>query len=58
MKSRNPLTAKKDHYGGCLSWIEDSLEHREDIMSLQMRKQLEQKYEPRWYGYKSDIDIL
>lgn len=58
MKSRNPLTTKKDHYEGCLSWIEDSLEHREDIMSLQMRKQNEQKYEPRWYGYKSDIDSL
>lgn len=54
MKSSNPLTHKRDHYEGCLSWMQDSLEHRQDIMSLQMRKQLEQKYEPRWYGYEKN----
>jgi hypothetical protein len=34
--------------GDCLSWIHDSTSHREDIMSLQMRKRNEQRYEPRW----------
>lgn len=38
-------------YDGCLSWIQDSSGHREDIISKQMRKRNEQRYAPRWYGY-------
>lgn len=51
LKSSNPLTTKKDHYEGCLSWMEDSLEHREDLLARQMRKRNQERYEPRWYGY-------
>lgn len=43
----NPLK-KKDKFQGNLSYIEDTLEHREDIMSLQMRKQNQQKWSSRW----------
>lgn len=42
-----------DCYPDCLSWIEDSQTHREDLMASQMRKHNEQRYEPRWFGYKS-----
>ena len=39
---------KNSDCGQCLSWIHDSTTHREDIMSLQMRKINQQRYEPRW----------
>ena len=42
------INSKKCSYNGGLSWIEDSQEHREDIISKQMRKHNEQRWEPRW----------
>lgn len=34
---------------GCLSDMHDSICHREDIMSRQMRKRNQQRWETRWY---------
>lgn len=48
LKNNNPLDTKKDTYEGGLSWIQDSMEHREDLMSRQMGPQLEQRWLPRW----------
>lgn len=39
------------NYEGGLSWMEDSSNFRQDIMALQMRRTLQESYEPRWYGY-------
>lgn len=44
----NPLMNKDKEYFGKLSWIDDSTEHREDILARQMRKRNEQRWEPRW----------
>ena len=46
----NPVGPTRDNYQGCLSWMQDSLEHREDLIGLQMRKINQQRYAPRWYG--------
>jgi len=35
-------------YDSCLSFLEDTQIHREDILASQMRKRNEQRYEPRW----------
>lgn len=48
---RNVLDSKSNHYEGGLSWMADSLEQREDIMSLQMSKRNQQRYEPRYKNY-------
>ena len=48
LTSTNPITSTRDHYEGCLSWMEDSTNHREDLLSKQMRKMNEQRWEPRW----------
>ena len=42
------LKTKGAKYDGCLSFISDSMEHREDIMSRQMYKRNEQRWSPRW----------
>lgn len=34
--------------GYCLSYMKDTQAHREDLLSLQMRKRNEQRYAPRW----------
>lgn len=47
----NEPCGKTDCFPGCLSWIDDSTFHREDLMASQMRKHNEQRYEPRWFGY-------
>jgi len=39
---------KKNKYNGNLSWLEDSLEHREDLMSLQMRKINQERWSNMW----------
>jgi hypothetical protein len=45
-KYTNPLNNNKNtNYEGKLSWIQDSQEHRQDLMSLQMRKQNKQRWE-------------
>lgn len=48
---RIPIINKKDGYNtySCLTWINDSSEFREDIMSKQQRKNNQQKYSARWY---------
>ena len=52
--TRHPLTVpdhlntKREKYDGCLSWIQDSANHREDIMSKQMEKINKTRWEPRW----------
>jgi hypothetical protein len=46
--SNNPINTHKNYYKGGLSWIEDSQEHREDLLSKQMRKHNEQRWSPRW----------
>lgn len=45
--TQNPTTSCRDSYP-CLSFIEDTQSFREDIMSYQMRKRLQQKWETRW----------
>ena len=47
-------TIKRDNYYGKLSWIEDSTEHREDMLSYQMRKRMQQEYVPRWSSVLSE----
>lgn len=45
------LDTKHNNYKDVgLSWMRDSLESREDLIALQMRKHNEQRYEPRWTG--------
>jgi hypothetical protein len=44
VKCNNPLDTKKNIYDGELSWIQDSGEHRQDLMSHQMSKQNQQKW--------------
>ena len=44
----DPINTPRSSYNGCLSWIEDSQEHREDLLSKQMRKNNQQRWEPRW----------
>jgi hypothetical protein len=46
----DPLNTQKTSFEGGLSWIEDSNSQREDIMSKQMIKRNEQRWEPRWGG--------
>jgi len=44
----NVVAQKRDNYEGGLSWMQDSLGHRQDLTSLQRRKFNETRYEPRW----------
>ena len=44
----DPINMDRSSYNGCLSWIEDTQEHREDLLSKQMRKYNQQRWEPRW----------
>ena len=48
IKRRDPINSDKKKYEGELSWIQDSQEHREDILSLQMRKHNEQRWQSRF----------
>lgn len=48
IKHTNPLNRDKNSYEGDLSWIEDSMFHREDLLSKQMSRNNEQRYESRW----------
>jgi hypothetical protein len=50
LKCNDPLNTEKDSYEGGLSWIHDSLEHREDIMSRQLAVHNQQRWQPRWEG--------
>ena len=46
----NPIGPERNNYEGCLSWMEDSLSHRQDLLSLQMRRRNQERYAPRWFG--------
>lgn len=48
IKNNDHVTSKKTNYQYNLSWMDDSVEQREDIISRQMRKQNEQKWSARW----------
>jgi hypothetical protein len=48
IKDNDHVTSKKTNYQYNLSWLDDSNEHREDLISKQMRKQNEQKWSARW----------
>ena len=48
IKPQYNMTLTKDKYKGQLTWIQHSCEHREDLMALQMRKDNQTRYEPRW----------
>lgn len=48
IKCNDPIRSKKDNYEYGLSWMDDSLGHRQDIMGLQMRKMNEQRWSNRW----------
>jgi len=50
LKCNNHLNTDRNNYEGGLSWIADSLEHRQDLLALQMRKRNEQRFSPRWTG--------
>lgn len=48
INTHNPATECIDCYPYCLSWMQDTQSHREDLMSLQMRKTNQEKWMPRW----------
>lgn len=48
LKCNNPLNTSNTNYQYCLSSIDDSTEHRQDLMARQMRKMNEQRWAPRW----------
>lgn len=48
IKNNDPIRSEKDNYEYGLSWMNDSLGHRQDIMALQMRKMNEQRWSNRW----------
>lgn len=43
------MNTKRDNYDGKLSFIRDSLSHRDDIISLQMRARNRERFEPVYY---------
>ena len=44
LKPNVHIGPERDNYEGCLSWIQDSTNHREDMMSLQMSRANREKY--------------
>lgn len=46
--TENPVTRCKGEYMYCLSWMDDSTAQREDILSYQMRKRNQERWETRW----------
>jgi hypothetical protein len=48
LTKRDCLNTKNSNYIGGLSWMEDTTEHREDILSKQMSRQNREKYSARW----------
>lgn len=45
---KNPLTSSGCATEYCLSWIDDTQRHREDLLSKQMWKKNQERWEPRW----------
>lgn len=48
IENANHMNTTKCDYDGGLSWISDSQEFRQDLMSYQMRKHNEQRWSPMW----------
>lgn len=48
IKCNDRINSQKNNYDYCLSWMDDSIEQREDIMSKQMETRNQQRWEPRW----------
>lgn len=49
LKHDDPIrSAERDNYDGGLSWMQDSTNHRQDLMSLQQRKHNEQNWQYRY----------
>ena len=46
--TRNPINTSNTNFRHCLSWMDDSIEHREDIMARQNRKNDEKDWSYRW----------
>lgn len=54
LKYNNPLDTQNGNYDGCLSFIQDTMNHRQDLMSRQLRKRNQERWEPRWQGFGKD----
>lgn len=50
VNTENPTTTTAMYYPYCLSSIQDSQSHREDLMALQQRKNNQSKWSARWAG--------
>jgi hypothetical protein len=48
LEQSSPCLRGGEQYEYCLSFMRDTQAQREDILALQMRKQNEQRYAPRW----------
>lgn len=48
INTENPATQCVECYPYCLSWMQDTQSHREDLMSYQMRKRNQERWMPRW----------
>lgn len=48
--TENPTTVTTEEYPYCLAFLQDTQSHREDIMSLQQRKNNQEKWSARWTG--------
>jgi len=44
----DPINSDKNDYKGNLPWLQDTQEYREDIISKQMNKHNEQRFDYRW----------
>lgn len=44
----NPLEIRGAKFKGGLSWIQDTEEHRQDLLSKQLWKQNQERWDPRW----------
>jgi len=48
VNTNNPTVSKPKEYPYCLSFIQDTQSHREDLLSYQMRKRNQERWETRW----------
>ena len=48
INTENPTVTSVKEYPYCLSFIQDSQSHREDIMAIQQRKNNREKWSARW----------
>lgn len=48
INTANPTVTTAKKYPYCLSYVQDTQSHREDIMALQQRKNNQQKWSARW----------